>query len=86
LTARITDVLPNGNLVVEGTKTVLVNSENQVVTVRGVVRPTDLSNSNIVQSDNIAEMELKINGKGVVNDSIHRPNLLYRLLLGILPF
>jgi flagellar L-ring protein precursor FlgH len=86
LTARITDVLPNGNLVVEGTKSVLVNSENQVVTVRGVVRPTDLSNSNVVQSDNIAEMELKINGKGVVNDSIHRPNFLYRLLLGVLPF
>jgi flagellar L-ring protein FlgH len=86
LTARVTDVLPNGYLVIEGSKTVLVNSENQAVTVRGVVRPIDLSRGNVVLSDNIAEMELKINGRGVVNDAIHRPNLLYRILLGLLPF
>ena len=86
ITARVTDVLPNGYLVIEGTKAVLVNSENQIVTVRGVVRPTDLSNANTVQSGSVGQMELKINGRGVVNDSIHRPNILYRLLLGILPF
>lgn len=86
LTARVTDVLPNGYLVVEGSKTVSVNSENQVVTLRGVVRPADLSTGNIVLSNNVAQMELKINGRGVVNDAIRRPNFLYRLLLGILPF
>ncbi len=86
LTARVTDVLPNGYLVIEGTKTVLVNSENQVVTLRGVVRPADLSTGNMVLSNNVAQMELKINGRGVVNDAIHRPNLLYRILLGLLPF
>jgi flagellar L-ring protein precursor FlgH len=86
LSARVTDVLPNGDLVIEGTKTVMVNSENQVITLRGVVRPADLSNANTVLSDNVAQMELKINGKGVVNDSIHRPMFLYRLLLGLLPF
>ena len=86
ITARVTDVLPNGYLVVEGSKTILVNSENQVITVRGVVRPADLSTSNIVQSGSVAQMELKINGRGVVNDSIRRPNFLYRLLLGLLPF
>jgi flagellar L-ring protein FlgH len=86
LSARVIDVLPNGYLVIEGSKTVLVNSENQVVTLRGVVRPADLSNGNLVQSDSVAQMELKINGRGVVNDSIRRPNFLYRLLLGLLPF
>lgn len=86
LTARVTDVLPNGYLVIEGSKTVLVNSENQVVTLRGVVRPADLSTSNFVLSNNVAQMELKINGKGVVNDAIRRPNILYRILLGLLPF
>lgn len=86
LSARVVDVLPNGYLVVAGSKTVMVNSENQVITLRGVVRPADLTNSNMVQSDSIAQMELKINGHGVVNDSIHRPNFLYRLLLGLLPF
>ncbi len=86
ITARVIDVLPNGYLVIEGTKSVLVNSENQVITLRGVVRPTDLSNTNTVQSGNVAQMELEINGKGVVNDVVHRPNFIYRLLLGLLPF
>src|SRR5581483_810097 len=86
LTARVTDVLPNGYLVIEGSKTVLVNSENQIVTLRGVVSPADLSNGNFVLSNNVAQMELKINGKGVVNDAIRRPNVLYRILLGLLPF
>jgi len=86
LTARVIDVLPNGYLVIEGTKTIGVNSENQVVTVRGVVRPADLSNANVVQSASIGELEVKINGKGVVNDAARRPNIVYRLLLGLLPF
>lgn len=86
ISARVTDVLPNGFLVVEGNKTVLVNSENQVVSLRGVVRPVDLSYANTVLSGDIGQMELKINGKGVVNDAVRRPNFLYRLLLGVLPF
>ena len=86
LSARVVDVLPNGYLVIEGSKTTLVNSENQVITVRGVIRPNDLSNANPVQSGSIAQLELKINGKGVVNDVIRRPNFLYRLILGALPF
>lgn len=86
VTARVVDVLPNGYLVVEGSKSILVNSENQVITLRGVVRPNDLTTTNQVQSGSVGQMELKINGKGVVNDSIHRPNFLYRLLMGVLPF
>jgi flagellar L-ring protein FlgH len=86
VSARVTHVLPNGYLVIEGSRAVLVNSENQIVTIRGVVRPTDLGYANTVQSSSVAQMELKINGKGVVNDSIRRPNFLYRLLLGLLPF
>jgi flagellar L-ring protein FlgH len=86
VTARVTHVLPNGYLVIEGSRAVLVNSENQVVTIRGVVRPADLGYANTVQSSSVAQMELKINGRGVVNDSIRRPNFLYRILLGLLPF
>ena len=86
VTARVTDVLPNGYLIIEGHRSVLVNSENQVVTIRGVVRPADLTNTNTVQSGSIGQMELRINGKGVVNDAIHRPNFLFRLFLGLIPF
>lgn len=86
MSARVTHVLPNGYLVIEGTKRVQVSSENQVVTVRGVIRPVDLIPPNTIPSNLIAQMEIQVNGKGVINDSIHRPNFLYRLLLGILPF
>jgi flagellar L-ring protein precursor FlgH len=86
VSARVTHVLPNGYLVLEGTKDVQVNSEHQVVTIRGVIRPTDLSTGNIISSNQIAQMEIKINGKGVVGDAVRRPNFLYRFLLGLLPF
>jgi flagellar L-ring protein FlgH len=86
LAARIVEVLPNGNLVVEGRKAVTVNSERQLVEVRGVVRWNDVNSLNQVRSDRIAQMELNINGRGIVGDAVRRPNLLYRVLLGVLPF
>ena len=86
LSARVTHVLPNGYLVVEGHKDTMINSERETVTVRGVVRPPDLSAENAVTSDRLAQLEVRINGKGVVGDSIRRPNILYRILMGILPF
>jgi flagellar L-ring protein precursor FlgH len=86
ISARVTHVLRNGNLVVEGTKIVGINSENQTITVRGVIRPIDLDTTNTVPSARLAQMEIQVNGKGVVADAVHRPNILYRLLLGILPF
>jgi flagellar L-ring protein FlgH len=64
----------------------VVNSENQTITVRGVIRPIDLDTTNSVPSARIAQMELKVDGKGIVNDSIRRPNILYRILMGLLPF
>ncbi len=86
LSARVTHVLPNGYLVLEGTKDIQVNSEHQQIKVRGIVRTVDLSPANVVYSSQMAQMEIKVDGKGVVNDAIHRPNFLYRILLGLLPF
>lgn len=86
LSARVTHVLPNGYLVLEGSKNVQVASEHQEVTVRGIIRPIDLSPSNVISSNQLAQLEVKVNGKGVVNDSTKRPNFLYRMLLGLLPF
>lgn len=86
ISTRVTDVLPNGYLVIEGMKQVQLNSENQNVVIRGVVRPIDLSPGNVVESNRLAQLEVRINGKGVVGDAIRRPFILYRILLGILPF
>lgn len=86
VSARVTEVLPNGYLLVEGAKQVQLNSENQLVTIRGIVRPVDLLPGNQVDSNRLAQLEVRINGKGVVGDAIRRPFILYRILLGILPF
>ncbi|HZU27428.1 MAG TPA: flagellar basal body L-ring protein FlgH [Bryobacteraceae bacterium] len=86
LAARVVGVMANGNLIVEGVKTLGINSENEMVSVRGVVRPLDLNADNTVSADRLADVEVKVNGRGVVNDVVRRPNFLYRLLLGLLPF
>ena len=86
LTARVSGVFPNGAMLVEASKDVEVNSERQTITVRGIVRPADVASDNTVRSDHLGQLELRVNGKGVVGDAIKRPFILYRLLLGLLPF
>jgi flagellar L-ring protein precursor FlgH len=86
LTARVTHVLPNGNLVIQGVKEIGTNSEKQLVIVRGIVRPVDITGGNFVRSERVSDLQIAINGKGVVGDAIRRPNFLYRLLMGVLPF
>jgi flagellar L-ring protein precursor FlgH len=86
VSARVTHVLPNGNLVVQGQKQVGVSSEQQTVTVRGLIRPVDIGPANTIRSDQLAQLEVRVNGKGVVGDAIRRPFILYRVLLGLLPF
>jgi flagellar L-ring protein FlgH len=86
LSARVTHVLPNGYLVLEGTKNIQIGGEHQEVIVRGIIRPIDLTPSNVITSNQVAQLEVAVNGKGVVADASRRPNFLYRFLLGLLPF
>lgn len=85
LTARVIDVLPNGYLVVEGMREIHVNNENQSVYLTGVVRPDDIGSNNIVRSSAIAQMSVRLQGKGIVSQPI-KPGWLYKILNGILPF
>lgn len=86
LSGRIIDVLPSGDFLIEAVKQVDINSEKQSVLLRGIVRWNDIGPSNLVRSDRIGQLELQVNGKGVVADAIRRPNIVYRILLGLLPF
>jgi flagellar L-ring protein FlgH len=86
ISARVVNVLPNGTLVVEATKDIAVNSEKQTITVTGMIRPSDLSPINTVSSNQVADLKIRVNGKGVVGDAVKRPFFLYRILLGLLPF
>ena len=86
LTARVVKVLPGNLLLIEGDKHIQVNSEDQLIVVRGIIRTPDISTANTVPSSQVADMEIRVNGKGVVGDAVRRPNALYRILLGLLPF
>ncbi len=86
LTARVIRVMPGGLLLIQGDKNIQINSETQAITIRGLVRTADITTTNTVTSTQIGDLEVKLNGKGVVADAVRRPNILYRLLLGILPF
>ncbi len=85
LTARVIDVLPNGNLVVEGMREVRVNNENQIVYLSGIVRPEDISRGNVVPSSAVAQMVVRVHGRGAVSQPL-KPGWLYQILSGILPF
>jgi flagellar L-ring protein precursor FlgH len=85
VSARVVDVLPNGYLVVEGAREVRLNNENQTITITGVVRPVDISQNNEVLSSAIAQMSVKVQGKGLVSQPLN-PGWLFKILNGILPF
>jgi flagellar L-ring protein FlgH len=85
LTARVIEVLPNGYLVVEGKREVRVNNENQSVYLTGVVRPEDINPRNVVYSSAVAQMSVRVQGRGAVSKPIN-PGWLYKILTGILPF
>ena len=84
LTARVTDVLPNGYLVVEGRREVRVNNENQTVILTGIVRPSDINRSNVVASSAVAQMSVQVQGKGIVSQPL-KPGWLYQIIQGIWP-
>lgn len=86
VSGRIVEVLPSGDYLIEAIKQVDINSEKQSVLIRGIVRWNDIGPANSVRSDRIGQMQLQVNGKGIVGDAIRRPNIVYRLLMGILPF
>jgi flagellar L-ring protein precursor FlgH len=67
ISARVIDVMPNGNLVIEAKKEVLVNKEKQIAVLSGIIRPRDISYDNIVESNKIADMQIKFSGKGPVS-------------------
>ena len=83
LTARmaavVTEIRPNGALVIHGEREVGVNEETEMLTLTGVVRPEDIGPGNVVYSTDIAEAKIQYSGKGLVTKG-SRPGLITRLL------
>jgi len=84
--AEVVDVLPNGMLVVQATRQLTFSQQTQLIKLRGLVRPEDVSAQNQVLSTAMTDLELEVTGKGIVNDSTYRQNPLVRFLEKMLVF
>jgi flagellar L-ring protein precursor FlgH len=83
---EVVDVLPNGMLVVQATRQLTFSEQTQLIKLRGLVRPEDVSSQNQILSTAMTDLELEVTGKGIVNDSTYRQNPLVRLLERLLVF
>ncbi len=64
ITVKVTEVMPNGQMVVSGTQTIKQNTDEQKITITGIIRQEDVSSDNTVLSSSVADAQLKIEGKG----------------------
>ena len=85
ITARVVDVLPNGNMIIMGSREVMVNREKQEITLSGIVRPRDVSAENVILSNYISDAKIAYSGSGVINDR-QRPGWLSRAIDAVWPF
>ena len=69
ITVTVSNVLPNGNLEIQGEKWILINQGEEYIRLRGIVRPEDIGPNNTVLSNRIANARIGYSGKGTVQDS-----------------
>src|SRR5581483_334393 len=77
--ARVAEVLPNGDLVVEGVREIQINGDRQLVVLTGVVRVADIAPGNVVLSTTIGQLRIRYFGRGLMKDSL-TPGWLIRVL------
>jgi flagellar L-ring protein precursor FlgH len=79
MTVRVVEVLPNGDLVLEGAREIDINGDLQLVVLTGVVRQADIDRNNIVPSTRIGQLQIQYFGRGLMKDNL-RPGWLIRAL------
>jgi len=84
VSARVIGLLPDGSMIVEAERRIVINSQHEDLIVRGVLRPGDVGPNNVAPATALANLELELKGKGVVSDYIGRQNPIIRGLLWLL--
>lgn len=82
ITVTVTDVLANGEMLVEGRQTVDLNGESQIIAVNGRVRPRDISDANSVLSSRLADARITYSGEGYMADK-SQPSIWSRIVTWI---
>lgn len=85
ITCVVAQVLPNGNLILEGEKRLTINREDSILLVRGVVRAKDVTPKNTIQSTQMADASVELKGKGPLWNN-QRRGLVTRFLDWFSPF
>jgi flagellar L-ring protein precursor FlgH len=83
--AVVTAVLPNGNLMIKGSQEVRVNAELRVLTIAGIVRPSDIGAENTISYERIAEARISYGGRGRISE-VQQPAYGQQILDQVLPF
>jgi flagellar L-ring protein FlgH len=78
ISAVVDSVLANGNMLIHGSKKISINGEDQLVRIKGVVRPSDIMPDNSVYSYNISEVDIAFEGNGMI-DNAQKPGWLTKL-------
>lgn len=79
VTARVVEVLPNGDLVLEGVREVDINGDRQIIVLTGVVRQADIGRGNVVLSPSVGQMRIRYFGRGLIKDNL-KPGWIVRIL------
>ena len=85
ITARVIDVQPNGNLMIEGRRNIKVNEEDQIIVMEGTVRSRDIAPDNTVNSIFVADARISYSGRGIISDQ-QSPGWLMNIFNKIWPF